>query len=98
MKIQLVIATMLTSIVASSASAGPLANAWYRQQISITRGIADGSLTPREAMRLQRQAINIRNEAAYLRWTNGYLGPYERAYLGARLIGARTLIYRYRHN
>ena len=30
--------------------------------------------------------------------TNGYLGPYERAYLRARLIGARAAIYYHRHN
>lgn len=98
MKIQLITAMVLTSVVAGSASAGPLQNAWQRQQVSIARGIADGSLTPREAIRLERRAINIRNEAAYLRATGGHLGPYERAYLRARLIGARAAIYRHRHN
>jgi hypothetical protein len=98
MKVQLITAMVLTSIVAGSASAGPLENAWVRQQVSISRGMADGSLTPREVIRLERQAISIADEAAYLRWTGGHLGPYERAYLGARLIGARALIYRYRHN
>ena len=98
MKVQIITAMVLTTIVAGSASAGPLENAWYRQQISISRGIADGSLTPGEVIRLERQAANIANEAAYLRWTGGRLGPYERAYLASRLIGARALIYRYRHN
>jgi hypothetical protein len=98
MKVQLITAMVLTSIVAGSASAGPLENAWNRQQVSINRGMADGSLTPCEVIRLERQAINIRREAAYLRYTNGFLGPYERAYLRARLIGARAAIYYHRHN
>jgi len=98
MKVQLITAMMLTSIVAGSASAGPLENAWNRQQVSISRGIADGSLTPREVVRLERRAINIRNEAAFLRSTGGGLGPIERAYIGARLIGARASIYYHRHN
>ena len=98
MKVQLVTAVVLTSIVAGSASAGPLENAWQRQKLSIAQGIADGSLSYGEAIRLERRAINIRNEAAFLRATNGYLGPYERAYLRARLIGARAAIYYHRHN
>lgn len=98
MKVQLITAMVLTSIVAGSACAGPLENAWQRQKLSISRGIADGSLSLGEAIRLERRAINIRNEAAYLRSTGGHLGPYERAYLRARLIGARSAIYYHRHN
>jgi hypothetical protein len=98
MKIELITAMVLVSVVTGSASAGPLENAWQRQKASIINGLADGSLTLREAIPLERRAIAIRNEAAYLRYTGGHLGPYERAYLGARLIGARAAIYYHRHN
>ena len=98
MKITFITATVLTCIVAGSASAGPLEDAWLRQKLSIANGIADGSLSYREAIRLERRAIAIRNEAAYLRYTGGYLGPFERAYLGARLLEQRSGIYDHRHN
>ena len=98
MKITFITAMMLTSIVAGSASAGPLENAWQRQRLSIANGIADGSLSYREAINLSRRAIAIRNEAAYLRYTGGHLGPFERAYLGARLLQQRGAIYYHRHN
>ena len=98
MKITFITAMVLTGIVAGSASAGPLENAWQRQKLSIANGLADGSLSYREAINLSRRAIAIRNEAAYLRFTGGYLGPFERAYLGARLLQQRGAIYYHRHN
>jgi len=98
MKLKLITATILTIIITDAASAGPLSNAWHRQQVSIGRGLIDHSLTPREAIRLERQAISIRNQAAFLRSTGGGLSPLERAYLGSRLIGSRASIYYHRHN
>jgi hypothetical protein len=98
MKLMIITATVLATLVADSASAGPLRNAWNRQQVSIGRGLIDGSLGPREAIRLERRAISIRNQARFLRWTGGGLGPRERAYLGWRLMNARAAIYRHRHN
>jgi hypothetical protein len=98
MQIKLITTVVLASVITSAASAGPLENAWYRQKLSIANGIADGSLSYREAIRLERRAIAIRNEAAYLRATGGHLGPFERAYLGARLLEQRGAIYYHRHN
>ena len=98
MKMQIITTVLLATVVTSAASAGPLENAWYRQKVSIANGLADNSLSYKEAIRLERRAIAIRNEAAYLRYTGGQLRPWERAYLGARLLGQRAAIYYHRHN
>lgn len=98
MKMQIITTVLLATVVTSAASAGPLENAWNRQQVSIGRGILDKSLTPREVIRLERQAISIRNQAAFLRATGGGLSLPERVYLGTRLLAARGSIYYHRHN
>jgi hypothetical protein len=98
MKLQLITALALATLVAAPASAGPLKDAWIRQQTSIANGLSDGSLTPGEAVRLQHREASIRNQAIFLKSTGGHLGPAERAYLGARLAVARGKIFFHRHN
>jgi hypothetical protein len=104
MKLQLITALALATLVAAPAavvtpaSAGTLKNAWVRQETSIAHGLADGSLTPGEAVRLQHREDSIRNQAIFLKSTGGHLGPAERAYLGARLAVARGAIFVHRHN
>jgi hypothetical protein len=98
MKLKLITALALATFVAAPASAGPLKNAWVRQQVSITKGVVNGKLTPGEFGKLQRQQTRILKEARFLKSTGGGLGPLERAYLGARLIGARGAIYYHKHN
>ena len=98
MKLQLITALALATLVVAPASAGPLKDAWIRQQTSIANGLADGSLAPGEAVRLQKREASIRNQAIFLKSTGGHLGPVERAYLGARLAVARGTIFFHRHN
>jgi hypothetical protein len=98
MKLQLITALALATLVTVPASAGPLKDAWIRQETRITDGLADGSLTPGEAVRLQHREDSIRNQAIFLKSTGGHLGPVERAYLGARLAVARGSIFFHRHN
>ena len=98
MKLKLITAAALAPLVAAPASAGPLQNAWVRQQTSITNGVVSGKLTPGEFTRLQRQQASILRQANYLRSTGGGLGPVEKAYLGARLMSARGAIYYHKHN
>jgi hypothetical protein len=100
MKLKLITAALLAMVVTAPApaDAGPLRNAWLRQKVSIMNGAATGRLTPGEYGRLRQRAVSIRNQAAFLRSTGGGLGPLERVYLGARLLGARAAIYRLKHN
>ena len=76
----------------------PAEGAWIRQQTSIANGVANGSITPREFKRLEKREASILHQAVFLRSTGGHLGPFERAYLGARLAGARGTIFFHRHN
>jgi hypothetical protein len=98
MKLQLIAVLALATLVAAPASAGPLKRAWVRQQVSIAHGVANGSIKPREFKRLEKREASILHQAAVLRATGGGLGPFERAYLGARLAGARGAIFFHKHN
>lgn len=98
MSLKIITATVLAILVAAPASAGPLKNAWDRQQVSIGNGLVNGSLTPTEAIRLERQARSIRNQARFLKSTGGGLSPLERVYIGSRLVAARGAIFYHKHN
>ena len=98
MKLKLITALALATLVTAPASAGPLKDAFVRQQTSITNGVANGSIKPGEFVRLQRQQASILRQANFLRQTGGGLGPIEKAYLGARMISARGAIYHHKHN
>ena len=96
MSLKIIPATVLAILVAAPASAGPLSNAWHRQQVSIGKGLVNGSLTPGEAIRLEQQARSIRNQARFLK-SNGLTVP-ERVYIASRLVAARGAIYYHKHN
>jgi hypothetical protein len=98
MKLKIVTGMLLATMLAAPASAGPLANAWDRQQVAIGNGVANGSLNPGEAIRLEQRAQSIKNQYQFFKSTGGGLGPAERAFLGARLIGARAAIFYHKHN
>jgi len=98
MKLKLITAAVLASLVAAPASAGPLANAFQRQKAAIGNGLANNSLTLNEAGRLIRQTKRIKREYRFLRATGGGLSPLERVYLGGRLIGNRAAIFYHKHN
>ena len=95
---KLIIATLLGTLTAAPALAGPLGDAYHRQQVSIGKGLVNGSLSPAEAIRLEQRAQRIKHEWQFLRATGGGLGPFERAYLGARLVGARAAIHWHKHH
>jgi len=98
MSLKIITATVLAILVAAPASAGPLGNAWHRQQVSIGKGLVNGSLTPGEAIRLEQQARSIRNQARFLKSTGGGLSLPERVYIGSQLVAARGAIYYHKHN
>ena len=66
------------------------------QQRRIAEGIENGSLTPREAARLEKEEAEIRRIEARLR-ENG-LNPKERARLERRLNELNRQIYRQKHD
>ncbi len=68
-----------------------------RQQNRINQGVRNGSLTPRETYRLQRQQANINaREARYK--SDGKLSRGERRDLNRRLNRASKNIYHKKHN
>lgn len=71
----------------------------YNQQHRIERGLRNGSLTPREAQRAERQQHSIdRQEARMRERHDGRLTGYDRAVLQHRENRASRHIYRAKHN
>ena len=97
MNLKLITALALATLVVAPASAGPLQDAFVRQQTSITNGVVNGKLTPGEFVKLQRQQASILRQANFLRQTGGGLGPVEKVYLRARQISARGAIFYHKH-
>ena len=81
-----------------AAQAGPLQNRIDRQERRIERGVRNGSISPTEYRRLDRQVDNI--EAARRRdiHSGGRLTHFERHRLNQRLHHTSSSIYRARHN
>ena len=98
MSLKIITVAVLAILVAAPASAGPLSNAWHRQQVSIGKGLVNSSLTPGEAIRLEQQARSIRNQARFLKSTGGGLNFPERVYIASRLVAARGAIFYHKHN
>jgi hypothetical protein len=68
-----------------------------RQQKRINKGIKSGQLTPKEANRLERQQVKIREEKAKAK-SDGKVTGKERAKLSKEQNSANRAIYRKRHN
>ena len=64
MKLNIMTALLLAILGTAPASATPLANAFHRQQVSIGRGLADGSLRPGEAIQLDADEPQARRGQA----------------------------------
>lgn len=69
----------------------------HRQQDRIAQGVASGQLTPREAVRLERQEGQIRREERRFR-ADGGLSPRERAALNRDLNRTSRHIDNQRHD
>jgi hypothetical protein len=98
MKLKIITATVLAILIAAPASAGPLNNTWHHQQARIGKGLANGSLTPGEAIGLEAREAAIRGEARFLRATGGGLSPAEKGFLGSQLAAASGAIHFHKHN
>jgi hypothetical protein len=69
-----------------------------RQQHRIAQGIENGSLTPRETARLERQEARINQLEAKDRKSGGGLSPKERAELNRLLTSESHRIYAQKHD
>ena len=70
----------------------------HRQQERIAFGIANGRLTPGEAVRLERREAAIRRQENYLRFTGGRLTHKERARLEREENRQSFAIWRQKHD
>lgn len=102
-------ATALSLVAAATTFFGSAANARschhkstnqtaFRQQFRIDRGLANGSLTHREAHRLMKDEARLRRQEARFRASNGRLSLAERTRLNAEQDRLSRQIYRERHD
>jgi F0F1-type ATP synthase membrane subunit b/b' len=98
MKLKLITALALATLVAAPASAGPLQDAFVRQQQRIANGVVNNQLSAGEFARLQKQQARILKEAQFLKNTGNGLSNGEKAYLRLRQIGASGNIFIKKHN
>lgn len=68
------------------------------QQQRIGQGVENGSLTPRETARLERQETRLNKEIAHDRKTGGGLSPKERAQITRQQNRESRRIYRQKHD
>jgi len=83
---------------ASMAEAGPVAARQHNQQMRIAHGVANGSLTVREATRLELRHLDLGRDIAWMRATGGGLGPCERAIIDRRQDHLSGAIWRQKHD
>ncbi len=87
------------ALALSTAADAATVNARQRhQQLRIAQGLATGSLTVREAVRLEARQVSIARQQARMRANDGVLGPGERAVLQQRLDRASAAIWRQKHD
>jgi hypothetical protein len=91
-----VVAILLAA--ASMAEAGPVAARQRNQQMRIAHGVASGSLTVREATRLELRHMDLGRDSARMRATGDGLGPCERAIIDHRQDHLSGAIWRQQHD
>ena len=94
-----VVAVITTLAFALAANAGEVRKRQENQQDRIAAGVANGSLTPRETINLERKEVRLNNEVRDFREDNGgKLTPREYAKVNRQLNGLSRNIYRDKHN
>jgi hypothetical protein len=92
-----VLATAVAATVAAPASAG-VNGRQSHQQYRILKGVANGSLTGGEFVRLEKREAFIRREERLMRAAHGgTLTPFDRAVLNARLNATSNAIWNKKH-
>ena len=98
MRRTILIATIVSTI-AGSAFAGRIGYREHMQQKRIAQGIASGTLTPREAVKLESREAKLNYEVRDFREDNGgTLTPRERAEVNRQQNRLSNEIYRAKHN
>ena len=94
-----VVAVIATFAFALAANAGEVRKREVNQQQRIAAGVANGELTPRETVNLERKEVRLNNEVRDFREDNGgHLTPREFAKVNHQLNGLSRNIYRDKHN
>lgn len=95
-----IIAALLgLGLAAGAAQAQSVDQRHANQQHRIDQGLRNGSLTPGEAHRVERQQHSIDAQEARMRYRNGgHFNRYDRAVLQHREDRASRHIYRAKHN
>lgn len=91
------VAAALAGTMAVPAFAGRIEKRQWNQQKRIHRGIRNGSLTPGEAARLEREQIRIGRMERRLK-ADGHFSRRDRARVHHRLDQSSRHIYRAKHN
>jgi hypothetical protein len=94
----LIVSTIAGLVLVSGAFAGEVDWRQHEQQQRIAQGVRNGSLTQREAARLERQEARLRQEISCDRYSNGHLTPGEYRSINRQENRLSDEIYRYKHN
>ncbi|HKA72563.1 MAG TPA: hypothetical protein VKE26_12190 [Xanthobacteraceae bacterium] len=102
MNLKLVTATVLASALAATVISAPASagvnGRQLHQQYRILKGVANGSLTAREFVKLEKREAFIRREERLMRAAHGgTLTPFDRAVLNARLNATSNAIWNKKH-
>src|SRR5262245_20086724 len=99
MRTRLMTLAAFVALAATSASARDIARRTARQEGRIANGVATGSLSPREAGRLQRQENALQQQEQAMRAANGgHLTPGERRLVTREQNGLSRRIWRQKHD
>jgi hypothetical protein len=93
-----VAAAILAGTMAGATEGGAVDRRQATQQARIGNGVASGTLTPREAIRLESRAVSIARLEASFRATGAGLSHRERAILDHRLDTLSDAIWREKHD
>jgi hypothetical protein len=97
---RIAVVTLITTFAfALAANAGEIRKRQENQQDRIAAGVANGSLTPRETVNLERKEARLNSEVRDFREDNGgKLTPRQFAKINRQLNGLSRNIYRDKHN
>ncbi len=96
---RIIAALIGAGLAAGAAQAQNVDQRHYNQQTRIDQGLRNGSMTPREARRVEFQQHSIDRQEARMRYRDGgRLNGYDRAVLQHREDRASRHIYRAKHN
>lgn len=94
----LMMGALLFGTASASFAQGTIQQRQENQQQRIGEGVENGSLTPRETTRLERQESALNKEVRHDRKTGGGLSPQERRQINRQQNRESRRIYRQKHD